>query len=184
MKTSKLAFGLLLLLPWVGSTAQADLDVLVLGSATSSTLADQGNNYSSSNLGIGYGFLLSERILKDWNLQFGGVTFDRRVVSPRLSSRSSLVLPLVFAYRLASGFKLDLGGYYDLALGTPEAGMQAWTFGSLVGAQFDLPLLPGMGLALGAHYLVQLRALSTVPSEASRYSDLWFTVGLRFGTTR
>lgn len=161
----------------------ADLDVKLLMAGTSSSLSDGGAVAQADGYGIGYGLLMTGRITRDWNYEFGGVFLNRKTQSAVLPERSSLMLPLVFAYRLIEGLRANVGGYWDYSLQTPPLGYQASAYGALGGLSLDLQLIPGVGLVLGGQYLLQLSSLQP-GSLSTKFSDLLLTAGFRLGETR
>ncbi len=168
-----------------GSTAaRADIDVHLLGAGTTSTLLEGGSTSTADSWGTGFGAMLFGRLTSALSMRMGGITLDRQTESTTLPSRKSLMLPLLFGYRLAPGIRLELGGYYDYGLEAPAAGLKKSAFGGLGGLVMDIPLIPGIGLQLGGHYSMQLNSLSSTPSTDVKYTDILVTAGFRLGTGR
>ncbi len=167
-----------------GAEARADIDVHLLGAGTSSSLLEGGSTSKADSWGTGFGALFYGRLTSSLSMRMGGITLDRQTQSTTLPSRKSLMLPLLFGYRLAPGIRLELGGYYDYGLESPAAGLKKSAFGGLGGLVMDIPLIPGIGLQLGGHYSLQLNTLSSAASTEVKYSDILVTAGFRLGTGR
>ncbi|MBU6376151.1 MAG: hypothetical protein KGQ59_09165 [Bdellovibrionales bacterium] len=162
---------------------RADLDVKLLMAGSSSSLSDAGSVSKPDGYGIGYGFLLMGQLNRDWNYEFGGLFLNRKTESGVFAARSSLMVPLLLNYRLYRGLKAELGGYWDYAMQSPPSGYQTSFYGALGGLSVDLPLIPGVGLVLGGHYLMQISSLQA-GSTTTKFNDLLITAGFRLGETR
>ncbi len=166
-------------------TAYADdIDVHLLGVGTSSRLSESSVTSNADGVGIGYSLLLSGRLTPRVNLRTGGMLLTRKTQSTAMPSRGAIVLPLLFGYRFAPSFKLELGGYYEIGSGAVPAGVKSAAYGLMGGMQIDMPLIAGVGLLLGGHYVYQISNLSDVVAQTLAYRDYVVTAGFRLGLTR
>jgi len=166
------------------SAARADVDVQLLGAGATSSLQEAGATSRSDGWGTGFGAMFFGRLSQSLSMRLGGITLERKTLSTSLPSRKSLLLPMIFGYRLAPGIRLELGGYYDYGLETPAATLKRSAFGGLGGLVMDIPLIPGIGLLLGGHYSMQLNTLSSTAATDVKYTDILVTAGFRLGTGR
>lgn len=164
--------------------ASADIDVQLLGAGATSSLLMGASTASSNGWGTGFGAMFFGKLTSSLSMRMGGITLDRKTQSTSLPSRKSLLLPMIFGYRVAPGIRLELGGYYDYGLETPAATLKRSAFGGLGGVVMDIPLIPGIGLLLGGHYSMQLNTLSSAPTTEVKYTDILVTAGFRLGTGR
>jgi hypothetical protein len=164
--------------------ASADVDVQLLGAGASSSLLEGGSTSKPNGRGTGYGAMFFGRLTNSLSLRMGGISLERKTRSTSFPSRKSLLLPMIFGYRVAPGIRLELGGYYDYGLDSPAATLKRSAFGGLGGVVIDIPLISGIGLLLGGHYSMQLKTLSSTATTDVKYKDILVTAGFRLGTGR